>query len=176
MSFSALIKERYSVRKFADKKVEKEILQKILDAGRLAPTASNLQPQRILVVQSETGLQKLKEATTYHFGAPLILIICYDEAVCWKHPQNRKKSGEVDASIVTTHMMLEITNLGLGTTWVGYFDSEALQKAFNLPSALIPIALLPIGYPAENSEPTPKHFHRLDLECTVFYEEFPKDY
>ena len=176
MNFSALIKERYSVRKFADKKVEKEVLQKILEAGRLAPTAANLQPQRILVIQGETGLQKIKEATTYHFDAPLTLIICYDEAACWKHPQSLKKSGEVDASIVTTHMMLEIANLGLGTTWVGHFDPEILKKAFHLPSTLIPIALLPIGYPAESSQPTPKHFRRLDLDYTVFYEEFPEDY
>ena len=116
MDLMNLLKERYSVRNFSDKKVEKEKINAILDAGRLAPTAVNFQPQRILVLESEQSLANLKECTRYHFEAPLAFLICYDNTVSWKRAYDNKDMGEVDASIVATQMMLEITNLGLGTT------------------------------------------------------------
>lgn len=107
MDFLELARERYSVRKFAPQKVEKEKLDAVLEAGRLAPTAVNYQPQRILVLDSDAALGKLKDCTPYHFSAPLALVVCYDAAVSWKRSYDGKDMGEVDASIVTTHMMLE---------------------------------------------------------------------
>lgn len=167
MDLMNLLKERHSVRKFSDKKVERDKLDLILEAGRLAPTAVNFQPQRIFVMESEDALAKLKECTRYHFDAPVALLICYDNEISWKRGYDNKDMGEVDASIVTTQMMLEITNLGLGTTWVGHFDPAAVKTVFDLPDNIIPVALLPIGYPAETSEPNPRHFERLDLKKTV---------
>lgn len=116
MDLMNLFKERHSVRKFSDKKVEKEKIDAILEAGRLAPTAVNFQPQRICVLESDESLLKLKDCTRYHFDAPLAIIVCYDNTVSWKRSYDNKDMGEVDASIVATHMMLEVTNLGLGTT------------------------------------------------------------
>lgn len=176
MSFLKLAYDRYSVRKFQDRKVEKEFIHKILEAGRIAPTSANLQPQRILVIQNEEGLEKIKEATYYHFDAPLIFLICYDQAACWKNPHTGHQSGEVDASIVTTHMMLEIADLGLGSTWVGSFDPRKLRNSFQFPENIIPIALLAIGYPSEHSSPHPNHDRRLEEWETVFFENFPADY
>lgn len=172
MDFLELAKKRYSVRKFDDKKVEAEKVKLILEAGKLAPTACNFQPQRILIINDAISLNKLKNCTPYHFGAPLAILICYNNAISWKRKYDSKDSGDIDASIVTTHMMLEVANLGLGTTWVGHFDPEQMRTAFNLPENIIPVALLPIGYPAEDSQSNPNHDKRYESDKTVFYNSF----
>jgi nitroreductase len=172
MDFLELAKDRYSVRKFCDKKVEKEKLDLILEVGRVAPTAVNYQPQRILVLDTEDALSKLKTCTTYHFHAPLALLICYDNTVSWKRSYDGKDMGEVDVSIVATHMMLEVTNLGLGSTWVGHFDPQKIKEVFELPENIIPVAILPIGHPDETSVSHPLHDKRFDIGVTVFYDSF----
>lgn len=172
MNFLELAKARYSVRKFTKQQVATEKLDRILEAGRLAPTAVNFQPQRILVIDSQASLSKLQNCTPYHFNAPLALLVCYDNTVSWKRSYDNNDSGAVDASIVATHMMLEIANLGLGSTWVGHFDPDAIQTAFALPANIIPVVLLPVGYPAESSSPHPNHDKRYDKSQTVFYNAF----
>lgn len=172
MDFLALAKDRYSVRKFTDKKVEKEKIDSILEVARLAPTACNLQPERLLVLDTEGSLNKLKECTPFHFDAPFAIIVCYDKNECWKRKYDGKESGEVDASIVATHMMLEIANLGLGSTWVGSFNPQKLIEMFNIPENIIPVAVLPIGYPAEDSTPYPGHEASLSKDKIVFYNSF----
>jgi nitroreductase len=172
MEFLNLAKERYSCRKFKPDKIEKEKLELILEAGRVAPTAANFQPQRILVIDREEGLAKLKTCTPYLFNAPLALLICYDYDTCWKHKHSGKASGDVDASIVTTQMMLEATSLGLGSTWVAAFDHEKTRELFGIPEYLTPVALLPLGYPADDASPHPVHYKRFDINHTVFYNSF----
>ena len=136
MDFLELAKERYSCRSFADKKVEKEKLEKILEAGRIAPTAVNYQPQRILVLQEPEKLAKLSECTRFGWGAPVIMIICYDKNISWKRKYDGKDEGIIDASIVTTQMMLEIQDLGLGTTWIGSFDPQKIREVYEIPENL----------------------------------------
>lgn len=172
MDFLELAQKRYSVRKFSDKKVEKEKLDLILKASQIAPTACNFQPQRLLVLDSEESLNKLKNCTPYHFNTKLAIIICYDKNVSWKRKYDNADGGQVDASIATTQMMLEITNIGLGTTWVGSFDPEKVKSEFNLPENYVPVAILPIGYESEESTPTPSHFDRQEFDKTVFYNSF----
>ncbi len=167
MDLIKLFKERYSVRKFTTQKVEDDKINAILEAGKCAPTAVNYQPQRIYVLKSEESLEKLKTVTQYHFNAPLAFLICYDNTVSWKSPFDNKDMGIVDASIVTTHMMLEITNLGLGSTWVGYFDPKLVSKTYNLPDNIVPVAILPTGYP--DKEPSPMHNIRHDISETVSF-------
>lgn len=167
MNLIELFKNRYSVRKFTSQKVEKEKIDAILEAGKLAPTAVNYQPQRIFVIESEESLEKLKSVTPYHFNSPLAFLICYDNTVSWKNPFDNKDEGIIDASIVTTHMMLEITNLGLGSTWVGYFDPKNVKTVYNLPDNIVPVAILPVGYP--DKDPSNLHNERLDLSKTVKY-------
>lgn len=169
MDLLTLFKERYSCRKFSDKKVEKEKIEAILEAGRLAPTAVNFQPQRIFVLESEESLNKLRECTPYYFNAPVALLLCYDKNVSWKRPFDGADFGEIDASIVGTHMMLEAANLGLGTTWVGYFDPSALSQIYNLPENLVSAAIFPIGYPADDASPSPKHSDRQELKDFVTF-------
>lgn len=176
MDFLDLAKQRYSVRKFSSRKIEPEKVAAVLAAGRVAPTAVNYQPQRILVLDSEENLNKLKACTPYHFHAPLALLVCYDAAVSWKRSYDGRDMGEVDASIVATHLMLAITALGLGSTWVGHFDPQKLKAEFALPANIIPVALLPVGYPADASVPHANHYTRFALGETVFHNSFATAY
>ena len=155
--FMELAKARYSVRKFLDKKVPKDIIERIIEAGMIAPTGCNNQPQRIIVVESQEGLEKIKECTRCHFDAPLVFIISYNKDECWKRPYDGKLSGDIDASIVTTHMMLEAANLEIGSCWVMHYRPEVLKEKFSLPENLESTALLVMGYPAEDAVPAPAH-------------------
>lgn len=155
--FLQLATERYSVRKFSDREIEKEVLEKILQAGYVAPTACNKQPVRIMVIKSEEGLKKLYRTTECHFHTKTALLICYSKKECWKRSYDGKDSGDVDASIVTTHMMMEAASLGVGTTWVMYFIPDAVRTEFELPEDLVPAAFLMMGYPAEDAQPSPTH-------------------
>ena len=172
MEFDKLIKERFSVRNFLDKKVEKSDIDKILSAGHIAPTGCNFQPQRILVIQSDGAIQKLKECTKCHFNAPTALLVCYSKEACWKRRYDGASSGEIDASIVTTHMMLEAASIGVGSTWVMHFDPNAMRETFAIPEDLEPVALLVMGYPAEDAAPIAMHSEFKEMEELVKYNAF----
>ena len=167
--FLTLAQERYSVRKFDSRPVAKEDIERILRAGQVAPTACNFQPQRIFVLQSEDALAKMRICTKCHFDAPLGLLVCYDSNQSWKRKFDGQDSGWVDASIVTTHMMLAAHELGVGSTWVMYFDPAAMRAEFELPENLIPAALLVMGYPASDAEVNPLHLQKKAIVETVTY-------
>lgn len=168
--FKDLAKQRYSVRKYSQKPVEEEKLQSILEVGRLSPTAANLQPQKIYVLKSEEAMNKARNFTKMMFNAPLALLVCYDDDVSWtgdRFGEPEYDGGEVDASIVTTSMMMEATDLGLGTLWVRGFNSKEAAKVFELPQNMKPVCFLLIGYPDEDSEPSTNHTKRKELSETV---------
>lgn len=172
MDFLELAKKRYSVRKYESKKVEEEKLLKILEAGRIAPTGANTQPQRIIVIQEKEGLEKLKKGANV-YGAPLALIVCVDHGTTWKRPFDGKDIADIDTSIVTDHMMLQATELGLGTVWVCYFDPAVIRKEFNLPDNIEPVNILAIGYGKEDPASPDRHDKaRKPLDNTVFYETY----
>jgi len=172
MEYSSLIKERYSVRKFSVKPVEQSKVTAILEAARAAPTACNKQPQRILVLQDAESMEKLKTCTPCTFDAPMALAVCCNMDEAWVRSFDNYNGGVIDASIVGTHIMLAAHNLGLGSTWVGYFDPAVLRKSFNLPTNIEPVALFPIGYPAPDAKPAHLHAQRRPLEETVVYRSF----
>jgi len=167
MKFYQLTQERYSLRKFADRPVEESALQQILEAGRTAPSAKNLQPQRIVVIQSQEALEKIRKFTRNVFNAPVVLLVCGVLEEGWVNPFNGRNSTEMDASIVATQMMLQATELGLGTTWACWFDTEALKPLLNLPQGWEPFLLLPLGYPATEAKPSASHAQRKELSETV---------
>ena len=169
MEFLQLSEARYSLRKFSDRPVEAEKLAAILEAGRNAPTAHNLQPQRIFVLRSPEALEKADACTAAHFHPPVILVVAYDPEAAWKRETDGKNHGEIDASIAATQMMLEAADLGLGTTYVGMFEPEKLRAAFPEMAGLCPIAMLPLGYPAEGAHPSRLHADRKPLEELVKY-------
>jgi nitroreductase len=170
MNFHDLIAKRFSARKYTEQKVESEKLQAILEAARLAPTACNNQPFKVLVIQSESGMEKLGKASKT-CGAPLALIVCTDHSACWKRPRDRRSTADIDASIVTDHMMLQATELGLGTVWICNFDLEVLRREFNVPAELEPVNILIAGYSADDA-PNPRHFLRKDIEDFTIKETF----
>ena len=174
MSFTTLVRQRYSVRKFDPTPIPRDQLQMILEAGRLAPTARNLQPQRILVLQEE-ALEKLKDCTPCIYGQTAALVVCYDKTESWKSRSGRE-IGDVDGSIVLTQMMYQAQELGIGSLIVGIYKEEPLRAHFHIPEQLEIVCLLMLGYPAEDAEPHPQlHFTRKPLEETVFYGSFPEN-
>ena len=169
MNFMELVKARYSVRKFADKPVEPEKLNAVLEAARLAPSAKNLQPVHIYVVKSQVGMEKMRTLTPCHYGAPVVLIFAKNTQEEWHHPQEDLTSGSEDVAIATTHAMLAATEQGLGTCWVKFFVPKDVSLAYNLPAHLVPVALLPIGYAADDCVPADRHTQRKDLKELVTY-------
>lgn len=172
MDFLELAKNRYSCRSFIDKPIEQEKLDLILEAGKVAPTARNIQPQRILVITDKEKLSKLNQCTKYGWNAPVIMIICYDKEVVYHRQYDNMDFGFIDGSIVTTQMMLEIQALGLGTTWIGAFDPQKIREVYNVPENYEIVALLPVGYPSQDAHPSKLHEDRKPIEETVFYNEF----
>ena len=168
MTFQELARERYSVRSFKDTPIEKEKLDLILEAGRVAPTACNNQPQKIYVAKSEASRQKLASVCRCTFDAPVILVVCYDRNRDWKNKlQPGYESGETDAAIVCTHMMLQAFDLGIGSCWVGYFNANEVAKALNLPENITVSALLPMGYPTGDAAPIAMHSQYRNFEDTI---------
>lgn len=171
MNFLETAKSRYSVRNYVDKKVEPEKLQKILSAAHAAPTAANLQPVRLIVVQEEEGLNKIGKAANL-YGAPLAVIICSDHSKAWTRPFDNKKTVDIDASILTDHMMMEATELGLGSVWICYFKPDVIRQEFQLPETLEPINILAIGYADGTPADPERHVtQRIPLDELVYYEK-----
>lgn len=162
-----LMKGRYSVRKFKSDPIEEEKLMKILEAGRIAPTAKNSQPQRVYVVRDGELMKRLGDASPCLYGAPVVLVIAYEDTLVFHRADDySRNSGDQDASIVGTHMMLEASDLGIGSCWVNMFDEAAVRKALNLPESEHVVFLLPVGYP--DMGPSARHEDRKPLgETTV---------
>ena len=172
MAILELMKQRYSARRYQDKPVEEEKLAQILEAGRVAPTACNYQPQKILVVQSKEGMEKLSRAYK-SFGAPLALIVCADHDASWHRSYDGKDSADIDASIVTDHMMLCAAELGLNSVWVCAFQPEVLRQEFHIPPHIEPINILMIGYADGQPRSPERHAEwRKPLSDTVVRESF----
>lgn len=171
MNFIENATKRYSVRKYTDQKVEPEKLEKILEAARVAPTAANLQPVHLLVVQSPEGLEKIAKGARL-YGAPLAIIVCADHKKAWVRPFDQKQTTDIDASILTDHMMLAATELGLGSLWICYFKPDVIKAEFDLPDHLEPINLLAIGYAdGEAADPNRHSQTRIPMEQLVSYEK-----
>ena len=169
-SFLELAKARYSVKGFDGKAVEQEKLQQILEAGNAAPTAKNNQPQRIYVIQSEDALAKARSLTPCTYKASTVLLFTYNKDEVFLYPgAEMVSSGAEDVSIVATHIMLEATDLGVGSCWVNFFEPAKAKELFNLPDNEVPVLLMPLGYPAEGIAPLENHMKKKALDQTVKY-------
>lgn len=168
MTFFELARQRYSVRRFKDEPIPEDLLKRILEAGRLAPTAKNNQPQRIYVLKSPQALETIRGLTECTYGAPVVLLFAYDKQEQYVNPyDNWVVSGIEDVSIVATHVMLAAWEAGIGSCWVNRFEPEAVRRAFSLPEQQEVELLMPIGYAADDSVPSPRHNDRKPLEETV---------
>lgn len=138
----------------------------------MAPTGCNFQPQRILVLNNDESMEKLKKCTKCHFNAPTAMIVCYNEDESWKSPYNGALSAPVDAAIVTTHMMLAAHNAGVGNCWVMHFDPFAIKEEFNIPDNIKPLAVLVMGYPSDTAIPSDFHNKFRPMDEIVVYDTF----
>lgn len=172
MDLTRLMKRRFSARQYSDREVEDDKLQQILEVGRIAPTGANRQPQRILVVKSKEGLDKASRTLSF-YDAPVLLIVCGNKDDAWVRPFDKKSLLDIDTSIVTCHMMLKATELGLNTLWLAYFNPKIIAEEFNLPTNFEPINILAVGYSDIASAPPDRHdVQRKSLDEIVFYETF----
>lgn len=172
MEFNKLITDRYSVRKFEQKHLPQEVIDKILQAGHKAPTGCNYQPQRILVLNSDESISKLRECTKCHFNAPTAMLVCHNKDESWKRPYDGALSSSVDAVIVAAYMMLAAQQEGVGSCWVMHFNPLVMREKFNIPENIEPTALLVMGYPSPDAEPLDLHFSSRPMEEVVFYDSF----
>ena len=172
MDFLSLAKQRCSVRKYKVDAVEKDKLDKILEAARIAPTAANIQSQRLLVINSNEGLKKLSRGVNYH-GAPLAIIVCGDHSNVFVRPFDKKDMVSVDATIVADHIVLEAEDLGLSSCWLTYFEPTVIRKEFHIPDHLEPVAIIALGY-ADTVKSSPER-HSKDRKAVndfVYYGTF----
>ena len=172
MSFLNLAHDRYSCRSFSDRPVEQEKIDTIIEAGRVAPTAVNFQPAKIWVFKSKEALEKLYQTVPFPFvkQAQVVFVIGGDPESAWKRHFDGKNFADVDSSIIATHMMLEIQDLGLGTTWVGHFNADKLAELFPEMKGYNLTAMFPVGYPADNAAPSNTHtvYKPMDEMVSIF--------
>ena len=165
-SFADLAQRRYSVRKFEKKPIEPELLEKVLQAAMLAPTAKNYQSQRLIAATSEAVAQ-VKACTQCHFGAPVIIILAFDAGKASVRITDGKNCGEQDIMIAADHMMLQAADLGLGTTFVGLYDEKALRQAFPQLQGLTVEGLMVLGHPAKDAKPSKLHYESLPMDQVI---------
>ena len=167
MEFKEVIKARYSCKKYSNRQVEEEKLTAILNAGRLAPTAKNLQEQHVYVLQSPEALAKIDAVTPCRYGAPTVLVVAFDKNNVFTYPGGKRDSGVEDATIVATHMILAAADEGVDSCWVNFLDPEKLAEALGLPENEEVLMVMDLGYAAEGTGPLPNHTNRKRLEQTV---------
>ncbi len=168
MSLLDLMKTRYSSRQYSDEPVAQHEIDYILEAARVAPTARNNQPFRIAVCTHETYLDELSEVART-FGAPLVMVVCAHQDEQWVRTRDGKPSGDIDATIVTDHMMLAATELGLQSVWVCAFNASAVAEVLRLPESLVPVNLLVIGHGVDTPKSPDRHDRmRRSLEELVY--------
>lgn len=169
MSIVDVAKKRYSVRNYTEQQVETEKIKQILEAAHVAPTAANRQPVRLIVAQSEEAREKLSLSAEI-YGAPVAILVCADHSKAWKRPFDGKLTTDIDASILTDHMMLTAAELGLGSVWICYFKPDVIRKEFNLPDTLEPVNILAIGYSNETPADSDRHKNcRIPIDELVSY-------
>ncbi len=166
MEFLELAKNRYSERKFSGKELEEEKLYKILEAGRIAPTACNNQPQRFYVLKSREARAKAVRLTNI-YNAAVVILVCYVEEDAWHNPKDGFCSGHMDASIAASSMMFEAEDLGVHSIWLRGFDARKAREAFDLPEGTVPSLMLALGYPDDKAKPDQLHHEREPMETFV---------
>lgn len=172
MDFFKLAKQRCTTRGFTEQRISDQELELILSVGRVAPTACNRQPQKIIVVQQSENIAKVQKAYKT-FGSQCVLIVCRDRRNELVRPYDNKCSGDLDIGIICDHMMLAARELNIGSVMVGLFDPAIIRKEFIIPEYIEPTALLILGYPDNGFLSPERHItERKPLTETVQYEKY----
>jgi nitroreductase len=173
MSFINIAKNRYSCRNFLDKSISKEILEKIIEAARIAPSARNIQPWYFFVINDRNMLEKIYECYNRDWfkTAPVVIVACGNHSTSWKR-EDGKDHCDIDIAIAVDHITLAATDMGLGSCWVCRFDAKKCSQILNLPSYVEPIVLIPIGYPADKPDTKRHEFQRVKLSEITNWDYF----
>ena len=156
MEFEKIIETRQSTRKFSGKVPSDEVIEKILDAGRRAPSAKNMQPARFYVLKSEAALRAVDKASPCRYGAPAVIMVCVDKNEVFASATH--STAEIDGSIAATHIILAATNEGVDNIWVELFDRDIIKGELGIADNILPICLIPVGYRADDC-PVSRNFH-----------------
>lgn len=159
MNFYDTVSSRSSIRSYEhDRKIPEDILRRILDAGRLAPSAKNLQPWRFIVVSSPGLLKKIHACYPGEWlrTAPYLLVVTGDSAAAWKRRKDGYNSIETDMAIAMDHLILAAASEGIGTCWIAAFDEQMLREVLGLRPEEVVFAFTPLGYAAPDATPLPK--------------------
>ncbi len=175
MTFLEMAEKRFSVRRFDGREVSQEVIDRILEAAKAAPSGHNAQSSRILALKRREDLERLKECTPCHYHAPLAFVISFDKTTCWQREIDGAVSGPIDASIVGTHMMFEAYEQGVGSCWVMGFNPMLLKQIFHMPDSLEPVLILVCGYPSTDVRPSSRHASRLPVEEFTTYDDYKKE-
>ncbi len=174
MDFKDLVRIRTSIRQYSDKQVERELLEQVLDAGRMAPSAVNFQPWDFIVLRDPENLDAIKAC--YHRewfkSAPVVIVVCGNHKIGWHRQSDGKDHTDIDVAIAVDHMTLQAAELGLATCWVCNFDPKLCSKRLNLPPYIEPVVLLPVGYPSDSEEIFGITKKRKDLLQVVHWEKY----
>lgn len=169
MEFLKVLENRYSCRDYSEKQVEKDVVEKVLNGVKIAPTAKNMQPHQIYVLNGKEKVDLIREASPSLYNAPLVFILLSEkERECYLQINDRYLT-ETDLGIVGTYLMLCAENQGLNTCWVCNFDDKKLSSLLNLPQNLKPYSLILAGYKSEKGVPSPRHTIRRELNEFVKY-------
>lgn len=174
MDFKKLITKRHSVREYKNLPVDRELIEEVLDAGRMAPSAVNYQPWEFIVIRDNEVLQKVFSCYNREWfkSAPVVIVVCGNKSKGWRRNLDGKNHTDIDVAIATDHMTLQAAELGLGTCWVCNFNPHLAKEVLNLPDELEPIVMLPLGYAAENDDLSTKSKNRKPLSHIVHWETY----
>jgi nitroreductase len=173
MKFLDIAKTRYSCRNYKPDEIEYNKLDLVLEAARIAPSAVNYQPWHFIIVKNPENKAKIYESYQREWikTAPLLIVVCGDHTKSWKRSDG-KDHLDIDLSIAIDHITLQATELGLATCWVCNFNVKILKDNFNLPENIEPVAIIPIGYPNDSSDPDRHKTKRKDISEIVHQEGF----
>jgi nitroreductase len=173
LKFTELSKNRYSCRKYKELIPEENKILQVIEAGRIAPSASNKQPWHFILIRKSENLEKIKSLykRDWFANVPAVIVICGDHNLSWKRFDG-KDHCDIDVAIAVDHMTLQAAELGLATCWVCNFDKEQCVKLLKIPYGIEPIVILPIGYPDDSSVPDRHSVKRKPLYEILHYDSF----
>jgi len=171
MSVFDIMKSRRSVRRYQNKTIPDDVLTRVLEAARIAPSGKNLQPWKFIVIKDQEKRKKLAVASNSQFfvaEAPVVIAACGFPDQSYQHQGNYMKSWSIDVSIALDHLMLMAWEEGLGTCWIGAFKETEVKKVLSIPEDVKVLALTPLGYPDE----VPRDRGRKELSEIISFEEY----
>lgn len=166
--FAEMVSRRFSCRSFSDREIIPAKINKILKTARIAPSAENRQPIHVWAVTSAEALARLREVNPA-FGAPAVFVVGAQREKAWVRPCDQKSSAETDAAVACMHIVLEASDLGLGTVWISDFDPTVMAEKFPETAGYEVMALMAVGYPSqdEDADDTAWEFKSFEEFATV---------